>query len=166
MMPRDYQLLCLRTSINTLHLNSLFCPFQDAIAAKSYFPEEKKVSQGDFAAGYASSPMKLEGSIHIGGQEHFYLEAFGCVAIPKGENGEMEVFASTQNVDGTQKMIAKALGIPANRIVARVKRIGKCILPCLDMSYDCRVVFLGGGFGGKETRSYLLSTATAIAANK
>ena len=69
--------------------------------------------------------MKLEGSIHIAGQEHFYLEPFGCVAIPKGENEEMEVFSSTQNAKGTQLMIANALGVQANRIVARVKRIGK-----------------------------------------
>ena len=69
--------------------------------------------------------MKLEGSIYIGGQEHFYLEPFSCVALPKGENEEMEVFATTQNANGTQFMTADALGVPANRIVARVKRIGK-----------------------------------------
>jgi len=71
--------------------------------------------------------MKLEGSIHIGGQDHFYLEPFSCVAIPKGENGEMEMFSTTQWLTGTQDMVAKALGVPANRVVARVKRIGKNI---------------------------------------
>jgi len=76
--------------------------------------------------------MKLEGSVHIGGQEHFYLEPFSCVAIPKGENGEMEVFTSTQSASGTQNMIAKALDIPANRIVAHVKRIGKFIARGID----------------------------------
>ncbi len=44
--------------------------------------------------------------------------------IPKGEEGEMEIIASTQHVDGTQRMAATALGIPANRIVCKVKRIG------------------------------------------
>ena len=61
----------------------------------------------------------------MGGQDHFYLEPQGCLVIPKGEKGEMDIFASTQAVDGTQKMAAKALGVDANRIVARVKRIGK-----------------------------------------
>ena len=61
----------------------------------------------------------------MGGQDHFYLETQGCLAIPKGESGEMDIFASTQNTDGTQKMAAKALGVPANRITARVKRIGE-----------------------------------------
>ncbi|XP_008563570.1 PREDICTED: xanthine dehydrogenase/oxidase-like, partial [Galeopterus variegatus] len=39
------------------------------------------------------------------------------------------------------------LGVPANRILVRVKR-------------------MGGGFGGKETRSTLVSTAVALAAHK
>lgn len=43
--------------------------------------------------------------------------------------------------------MAKALGVPANRVVIRVKR-------------------LGGGFGGKESRATVLSTVVAVAANK
>lgn len=46
-----------------------------------------------------------------------------------------------------QSHVAKALGVPANRVVVRVKR-------------------LGGGFGGKESRSTVLSTVVAVAANK
>jgi len=46
-----------------------------------------------------------------------------------------------------QALVAKALGVPANRVVVRVKR-------------------MGGGFGGKETRTTLLSTVVAVAANK
>ncbi len=43
--------------------------------------------------------------------------------------------------------VANALGIPANRIVVRVKR-------------------MGGGFGGKESRFSLLLLPVAVAANK
>lgn len=43
--------------------------------------------------------------------------------------------------------MAKALGVPANRVVIRVKR-------------------MGGGFGGKESRTTILSTVVAVAANK
>ena len=46
-----------------------------------------------------------------------------------------------------QHVAAEALNVPANRIVVRVKRIG-------------------GGFGGKETRSVMISTPVAVAANK
>lgn len=97
---------------------------QDAVAADSFFPAARQVSQGDFDSAYHLCPHQLQGEVRVGGQDHFYLETHGCLAIPKGENSEMEVFAATQCVDGTQKKAADALGIPANRIIARVKRIG------------------------------------------
>lgn len=87
--------------------------------------------KGDFSLAYQESPIKLEGQVRVGGQDHFYLETHGCLAVPNGENNEMEIFASTQCVDGTQKMAAKALGVPANRITARVKRIGEPLSYCL-----------------------------------
>lgn len=46
-----------------------------------------------------------------------------------------------------QSLVAKALGVPSNRIHVRVKR-------------------MGGGFGGKESRTTVLSTVVAIAAHK
>lgn len=33
----------------------------------------------------------------MGGQEQFYLETQGVIAVPKTEDGEMEIFSSTQN---------------------------------------------------------------------
>ncbi len=63
------------------------------------------------------------------------------------EGGEMEIIASTQNPTKTQLQVAKVLGVPANRVVCRVKR-------------------LGGGFGGKETRSVFLSCALAVIKKK
>ena len=62
--------------------------------------------------------------MRTGGQEHFYLETNGCIAIPKREEGEMELIATTQSIAFTQHWAAKALGVGANKIVARVKRIG------------------------------------------
>lgn len=35
-------------------------------------------------------------------QEHFYLETQATIAVPKGEDGEMELFVSTQNPAFTQ----------------------------------------------------------------
>ena len=35
-------------------------------------------------------------------QEHFYLETQATIAVPKGEDGEMELFVSTQNPTLTQ----------------------------------------------------------------
>lgn len=85
----------------------------------------RKVSKGEFGRAYQSSPQQLEGQVRVGGQDHFYLETQGCLAVPIGESDEMEIFASTQCVDGTQRLAAKALGVPANRITAKVKRIGE-----------------------------------------
>lgn len=44
----------------------------------------------------------LSGELHIGGQEHFYLETNATLAVPRGEDGEMELFASTQAPTHTQ----------------------------------------------------------------
>uniref|UniRef100_A0A8C2HA93 xanthine dehydrogenase n=1 Tax=Cyprinus carpio TaxID=7962 RepID=A0A8C2HA93_CYPCA len=84
--------------------------------------------------------------MHIGGQEQFYLETNCTLAVPRGEDGEMELFVSTQSASKTQALVAKALGVSANRVVCRVKR-------------------MGGGFGGKESRSTILSTVVAVAAH-
>uniref|UniRef100_A0A8B9RDA7 Xanthine dehydrogenase/oxidase n=1 Tax=Astyanax mexicanus TaxID=7994 RepID=A0A8B9RDA7_ASTMX len=76
------------------------------------------------------------GEIHIGGQEHFYLETNCALAVPRGEDGEMELLVSTQAATKTQ-VIRLSLGVPASHVVCRVKR-------------------MGGGFGGKESRSTIL----------
>lgn len=48
--------------------------------------------------------------MHIGGQEHFYLETNCTIAVPRGEDGEMELFVSTQSASKTQ---VKTLLTPA-----------------------------------------------------
>lgn len=40
--------------------------------------------------------------MHVGGQEHFYLETNITLAVPRGEDGEMELFVSTQSASKTQ----------------------------------------------------------------
>ncbi|XP_043531354.1 xanthine dehydrogenase/oxidase [Chiloscyllium plagiosum] len=120
---------------------------QDAVTHNSFHMPPRKIENGNIDLGFAESDDIIEGEMYIGGQEHFYLETQCTVAIPRGEDGEMELFVSTQSPSQIQTLVAHALGVPANRIVVRVKRIG-------------------GGFGGKETRSWLLSTVVAVAAHK
>ncbi|XP_022619725.1 xanthine dehydrogenase/oxidase, partial [Seriola dumerili] len=120
---------------------------QEAIAAQSFYQPIRTIQNGDLEAGFKQADHILEGEIHIGGQEHFYLETNVTLAVPRGEDGEMELFVSTQSASKTQSLVAKALGVPANRVVVRVKR-------------------MGGGFGGKESRTTVLSTVVAVAANK
>uniref|UniRef100_A0A3Q2GVY3 Xanthine dehydrogenase/oxidase n=1 Tax=Equus caballus TaxID=9796 RepID=A0A3Q2GVY3_HORSE len=120
---------------------------EDAIKHNSFYGSELKIEKGDLQKGFAEADNIVSGEFYIGGQEHFYLETHCAIAVPKGEAGEMELFVSTQNTTKTQAFVAKVLGVPANRILIRVKR-------------------LGGGFGGKEIRSTLVSTAVAVGAYK
>lgn len=119
----------------------------DAIANKSFYQPIRKIERGNLDKGFQEADHIVEGEMHMGGQEHFYLETHCTLAVPKGEDGEMELFVSTQDATKTQALVAKVLGVPSNRIVCRVKR-------------------MGGGFGGKESRSTLLSTVVAVAAHK
>lgn len=120
---------------------------EDAIKNNSFYGSELKIEKGDLKKGFSEADNVVSGELYIGGQEHFYLETHCTIAVPKGEAGEMELFASTQNPMKTQSFVAKMLGVPVNRILVRVKR-------------------MGGGFGGKETRSTLVTVAVALAAYK
>lgn len=88
---------------------------------------------GDSASKLASAPRRLQGSLHIGGQEHFYLETQISSVMPT-EDGGMLVYTSTQNPTEVQKLVAEVLGVPMNKIVIDMRR-------------------MGGGFGGKETQA-------------
>uniref|UniRef100_A0A673BLN5 xanthine dehydrogenase n=1 Tax=Sphaeramia orbicularis TaxID=375764 RepID=A0A673BLN5_9TELE len=118
---------------------------QEAIAAQSFYEPIRTLQKGDLEAGFEQADHILEGDMHMGGQEHFYLETNVTLAVPK-EDGEMELFVSTQSASKTQVLVL-ALGVASNRILVRVKR-------------------MGGGFGGKESRTTILSTVVAMAANK
>nr|XP_020634503.1 aldehyde oxidase-like [Pogona vitticeps] len=87
------------------------------------------------------------GRVHIGGQEHFYMETQSVLVIPKGEDKEIDIYVSSQHPAFTQELVASVLNIPSNRIMCHVKRVG-------------------GGFGGKITKAAILAAVTAVAANK
>uniref|UniRef100_A0A3Q2NRA5 Xanthine dehydrogenase n=1 Tax=Fundulus heteroclitus TaxID=8078 RepID=A0A3Q2NRA5_FUNHE len=121
---------------------------QEAIVAQSFYKPIRTIQCGDLEAGFKQADHILDGEIHIGGQEHFYLETNVTLAVPR-EDGEMELFISSQSPSDSQVTgkSPKALGVPANRVLVRVKR-------------------MGGGFGGKESRTSVLSTVVAVAADK
>ena len=124
---------------------------REAIEKNSFYHLERRLQKGEFDSQTfcvdGTSDEIIEGEMEVGGQEHFYLETHGCLVIPKVENDEYEIYASSQNISEIQTECAHVLNIPANRVVAKVKR-------------------LGGGFGGKETRSTHLALATMVAAKK
>jgi xanthine dehydrogenase/oxidase len=120
---------------------------EEAVAAESFFAHYRYIVNGDTEKAFKEAEHVFSGSARMGGQEHFYLETNACLAIPKPEDGEMEIWSSTQNPTETQAYVAQVTGVQANKINSRVKR-------------------LGGGFGGKETRSIQLAAICATAANK
>jgi len=119
---------------------------EDAVRAGSFLGEQEgyTLERGDTKAGFAKCDHVVEGEMRVGGQEHFYLETQASECIP-GENGEMTVIASTQNPNTTIEAVAENLGVSVHKVVCKVKR-------------------MGGGFGGKETRSVNYSAAAAVAA--
>lgn len=120
---------------------------EEAIEKQSFFEHYRYIKKGDVDQAFAECDHVFEGTARMGGQEHFYLETNATLAIPKPEDGEMEIWSSTQNPTETQAYVAQVTGVANNKIVSKVKR-------------------LGGGFGGKETRSIQLACIVATAANK
>ncbi|ROV97083.1 hypothetical protein VMCG_07450 [Cytospora schulzeri] len=120
---------------------------EEAIEKDSMFKYFQEIKKGDPESAFKNCDYTFTGVARMGGQEHFYLETNACVAIPKPEDGEMEIWSSSQNPNESQAYAARVLEVQANKVVVRVKR-------------------LGGGFGGKETRCVQLSTILALAAQK
>lgn len=74
---------------------------EEAIAKKSFHPVYREIKKGDAEGAFEDCDHVFTGTARMGGQEHFYLETNACVAVPKREDGEMELFASTQNANET-----------------------------------------------------------------
>lgn len=78
---------------------------EDAIKSESYFNHYRYIRSGDSDAAFEQADHVFTDVSRMGGQEHFYLETQACVAIPKPEDGEMEVWSSTQNPTETLVLI-------------------------------------------------------------
>jgi len=126
---------------------------EDAIEAESFWLDFRHECKrgGDVEAVLNQTEVDgkklviVEGSFRSGGQEHFYLEPNSTLAVPSESGTDLTIYASTQAVTKTQDFCARVTNTPAARVVVRMKR-------------------MGGGFGGKETRSVFASCAAAVAA--
>ena len=101
--------------------------------------------RGDSATALARAAHRLQGSLHIGGQEHFYLETQISSVMPT-EDGGMIVYCSTQNPTEVQKLVAEVLDVPMSNVVVDMRR-------------------MGGGFGGKETQAASPACLCAVVAH-
>nr|XP_029516105.1 aldehyde oxidase 1-like [Oncorhynchus nerka] len=125
----------------------VFFTIEEAIQHQSFFDPKRKLERGDVDKAFETVDQILEDEIYLGGQEHFYMETQGLIAVPKGENGELELFVASQHSAYTQEVVGITLGIDSNKITCHVRR-------------------LGGAFGGKVMKIASLSAITATAAVK
>ena len=100
-------------------------------------------SMGDISSAWSECKYVFEGTASSGGQEHLYLETQGAYAYP-AENGCIKIHSSTQGPTLVQKVAARVLGIPMNRVEVDVTR-------------------LGGAFGGKEDQATAVAVMAALA---
>lgn len=75
---------------------------ENAIEKESFYEHFRYIKQGNpIDEAMKTADHVFSGVARIGGQEHFYLETNACVVVPKLEDGEIEVFSSTQNPSET-----------------------------------------------------------------
>ncbi|XP_064182719.1 aldehyde oxidase 6 isoform X2 [Anguilla rostrata] len=120
---------------------------EEAMEKKSFFKPLRTIERGCVTEAFGKADQVHKGQIHLGGQEHFYMETQSVLVVPSGEEKEMKVYLSTQYPALAQDSVAETLGIPSNRVYCHVKR-------------------MGGGFGGKVTKTSTLAAIAALAAWK
>jgi xanthine dehydrogenase/oxidase len=119
---------------------------EEAIEKDSFYNYGKGIVEGDVDGALAGAAHVVEGDLTMNGQEHWYTEPHALTVIP-GEDEEMTVVTCTQCVMKTQNSVAGVLGVPACKVVVKVKRIG-------------------GAFGGKEVLTVAMAAAAAVAARE
>jgi len=119
---------------------------QEALKKKSFVLKENKIKKGEPLKKINESSYKLKGNFTTGSQEHFALEGHAAFTIP-GEDNDYKVYSSTQHPSETQQILAKMLNQKSNTITVEVRRIG-------------------GGFGGKETQSFIFAAICTLLSKK
>jgi xanthine dehydrogenase large subunit len=117
-----------------------------SLAAQITVLPTQRLTRGRPEEALAEAPHRMQGTVQMGGQDHFYLEGQIAVALPQ-EDGCMLVHSSTQHPSEVQQIVAHALGKYANQVTVQCRR-------------------MGGGFGGKETQPALIAAAAAVLAQK
>ncbi len=116
----------------------------EALEQQAFVDPTHEMVRGDASEAIATAPHQLDGEIHIGGQDHFYLEGQAALSIPQ-EDGDMLVYSSSQHPTELQHLVAQAMGRPDNAVTVEVRR-------------------MGGAFGGKETQAAQWAVITALVA--
>ena len=119
---------------------------KDALKKKSFVLKGQTIKKGNPVTKIREATNSLKGEFTTGSQEHFALEGQVAFVIPQEDN-DFKVYSSTQHPSETQQIIAKMLNQKSNTITVIVRRIG-------------------GGFGGKETQSFIFAAICTLLAKK
>jgi len=104
------------------------------------------VSRGDADAALAQAPRRIKGVVRADGQKAFYMEPSAALAIP-GEDNTLNIWGTAQVPAWTHGCVASTTGLAKHKIIVNMTS-------------------LGGGFGGKLTKSLHVVCAAALAAQK
>jgi xanthine dehydrogenase large subunit len=118
----------------------------EAKERNEYLDREYTITRGDVESAFKSAKHVIEGTIVVGGADHFYLESQACYAVP-GEYDQLVLHSSTQAPSEIQHTAAHILGLMQNQVVCITKR-------------------MGGGFGGKESQATHPAVMAALVAHK
>jgi len=119
---------------------------EQALAARSFVLPTETLKRGDSQQALEKAPHRLNGRLHLGGQDQFYLEGHIAMAVPK-EDGDLLIYSSTQHPSEVQHTVAHMLGKQSK-----------------DVMVECRR--MGGAFGGKESQASLIACIAALLADK
>ena len=117
-----------------------------AVAKNSFVLPTETLRRGDSARALAAAARRLNGRVHLGGQDQFYLEGHVAMAVPR-EGGDLYVYSSTQHPGEVQHAIAAAIGKQNKDVIVECRR-------------------MGGGFGGKESQPALIACLASLVARK
>uniref|UniRef100_A0A9L0JKC9 aldehyde oxidase n=1 Tax=Equus asinus TaxID=9793 RepID=A0A9L0JKC9_EQUAS len=84
------------TKIAYEDLEPVIFTIEDAIKHSSFLCPEKKLEQGNVEKAFEEVDQIVE-EVHVGGQEHFYMETQRVLVIPKTEDKELDIYVSTQD---------------------------------------------------------------------
>lgn len=123
---------------------------QQAIKANSFFNYNHRMRLGNpdhyFSANSEEGIHVITGEMTTNGQSHFYLETTSIYVVP-ADDDNLTVYTATQHPSIMLADLCRVNDMKAHKINVVVNRVG-------------------GAFGGKETRTSVLSNAASVAALK
>ena len=118
---------------------------EQAKKIKSALVKGVEIKRGRSSPAIKNAAHRLEGTISIAGQEHFYLEGQATIALIKDD--KLYVYCATQHPCLVQHLIASALAIESHMVIVESKQ-------------------LGGSFGGKQSQAAHWAIIAALVAFK